>query len=126
MAEGLVNHFLAGQWEARSAGTEPTGYVHPLAIEAMRELNIDIFDQTSKLVDEFRGLDFDAVITVCDQAAKNCPVWLGKGRVKHFGFPDPAAERGSEVEQIAAFRDVRDGLRKAIFEYLTQITAGEQ
>jgi arsenate reductase len=118
MAEGLVNHFLADSWEAFSAGTHPSGYVHPLAIRAMAELDIDLSTHRSKSTDEFREVDFDRVITVCDQAARNCPAWLGKGIVKHIGFPDPAAAQGSEEERLAAFRQVRDGLRDQVFQYL--------
>lgn len=118
MAEGMVNHLWGDRWEAFSAGTEPTGYVHPLAVEAMAELGIDIGAQQSKSVEEFRGVEFDLVITVCDSAAQNCPVWLGKGRRGHMGFPDPAAVDGSKAQQLAAFRRVRDGLRHALHEHL--------
>jgi arsenate reductase len=123
MAEGLVTHFLGDEWEASSAGTAPSGYVHPLAVKVMSELGADISTQESKSVDVFRGTDFDAVITVCDNAAKNCPVWLGGGRVKHIGFPDPAAVTGSESEQLTAFREARDGLRKQVFDYLGNMDA---
>ena len=118
MAEGLVNHFLADTWEAVSAGTKPSGYVHPLAFRAMAELGIDISAARSKSTDEFCDADLDVVITVCADAAKNCPVWLGEGRVKHIGFPDPAAATGSEAERLAVFRQVRDGIRGRVFEYL--------
>jgi len=121
MAEGLVNHFLGDRWEAYSAGTAPTGHVHPLAIQAMAELGIDISRQRSKSVDEFRDTDFDLVITVCDQAAQNCPLWLGPGQVKHMGFPDPAAATGSEAERLEVFRQVRDGLRQEVSHYLKEI-----
>jgi arsenate reductase len=121
MAEGLVNHFLGDRWEACSAGTRPAGYVHPLAVQAMAEIGIDISGQRSKSTDEFRDVPFDAVFTVCDNAAQNCPVWLGRRRVLHFGFPDPAAAKGSEVEQLAVFRQVRDDIRQAIFDTLTQL-----
>ena len=120
MAEGLVNHFLGDTWHAYSAGTSPAGYVHPLAIEAMAELGIDISAQRSKSAGEFREMDLDRVITVCDQAAKNCPAWLGKGRVQHIGFPDPAAAEGSRPEQLEVFRQVRDGLREQVLAYLQQ------
>jgi arsenate reductase len=120
MAEGLVNHFLSESWHASSAGTRPSGYVHPLAVQAMAELGIDISAQRSKSVDEFRDVAFDRVITVCDHAAKNCPAWLGKGRVKHLGFPDPAAADGDESERLEVFRQVRDGLRRQVFDYLAQ------
>ncbi len=121
MAEGLVNHFLGAEWEAFSAGTAPTGYVHPFAVWAMAELGIDISEQQSKSVDIFRGMDFDVVVTVCDHAAQNCPLWLGRGQVIHMGFPDPAAVEGSEVEQLEAFRRVRDGLRQRVFELLQSL-----
>jgi len=118
MAEGLVNHFLGATWEAFSAGTNPAGYVHPLAIRAMAELGIDISVQRSKSTEEFRNVEFDRVITVCDHAAQNCPAWLGKGVVKHIGFPDPAAAEGSEEERLTFFRQVRDGLREEVLAYL--------
>ena len=118
MAEGLVKHFLGDRWEAFSAGTAPSGYVHPLAVQAMVDLGIDISVQRSKSTDEFRDADFDVVITVCDHAARNCPIWLGAGRRKHLGFPDPAAATGSEQERLATFRRVRDGLKQEVFAYL--------
>jgi arsenate reductase len=121
MAEGLVNYLLGDGWEAFSAGTKPAGYVHPLAVRAMAEWGIDISKQHSKSIDEFRDETFDAVITVCDGAARNCPVWLGEGRRKHIGFPDPAAATGSEDEQLEAFRRARDGLRNEVFAHLEQI-----
>ena len=121
MAEGLVNHLLADRWEAHSAGTAPSGYVHPLAVKALAELGIDAASQRSKSTDEFRGVDFDVVITVCDHAAQNCPVWLGKGHRKHLGFPDPAAAGGSEEEQLEIFCCVRDGLEQEEFVHLGNI-----
>jgi arsenate reductase len=87
----------------------------------MAELGIDISDHTSKSADEFRDADLDLVITVCDQAAKNCPAWLGKGRVVHLGFPDPAAATGSEAERLAVFRQVRDDIRERVVGRLDQI-----
>ena len=118
MAEGLVNHFRGDQWQAVSAGTSPSGYVHPLSIRAVAELGIDISGNRSKSADEFRDTELDLVITVCDGAAKNCPVWLGQGRVVHIPFPDPAAATGSEDEQFVVFTQVRDGIRARVFEYL--------
>ncbi len=118
MSQGLVDHFLGDEWEAFSAGTEPSGYVHPLAIKVMDELDIDILNQRSKSVDEFRDVAFDVVITVCDEAAEHCPLWLGEGRVKHIGFPDPAAATGDESTRLEVFRQVRDGLRERVLHYL--------
>jgi arsenate reductase len=118
MAEGLVNSFLEETWEARSAGTDPAGYVHPLAVQAMAELGIDISGRRSKPVDEFRGAAFDLVVTVCDDAAEACPMWLGQGRVAHISFPDPARATGTLDERLAAFRRVRDDLRTQILGFL--------
>jgi arsenate reductase len=118
MAEGLVDHYLGDEWRAYSAGTDPAGYVHPLAVRVMAELGIDISQQRSKSVEAFRGGEFERVVTVCDDAAENCPVWLGQGHRVHLGFPDPARATGSEEERLAVFRQVRDGLRRALFELL--------
>ncbi|MCB8983092.1 MAG: arsenate reductase ArsC [Ardenticatenaceae bacterium] len=118
MAEGLTNHFLGDSWEAVSAGTQPSGYVHPLAIAALAELGIDISSHTSKTADEFRQTPLDLVITVCDDAAENCPLWLGQGRVTHISFPDPAKATGTEEEKTAVFRQVRDDIRAQVLPYL--------
>jgi arsenate reductase len=126
MAEGLVNHFLGDRWEAHSAGTQPAGAVHPLAVRAMEDLGIDISTQRSKSTDEFRDAEFDLVITVCDDAARNCPVWLGDGKRTHVGFPDPAAATGSELEQLEVFRQVRDGLHQKVFATLERLGSGSE
>src|SRR5512142_3396432 len=89
MAEAIVNARLGDRWQAVSAGTKPTGYVHPKAIEALREIGIE-HEGRSKSVEEFKDAELDAVITVCDSAAEECPVWLGKGKRMHHDFPDPA------------------------------------
>ena len=123
IAEGLVNHFLGEHWEAFSAGTKPAGPVHPLAVRAMAESGINISAQCSKSVGEFRDAEFDVIVTVCDNAARNCPVWLGKGKRTHLGFPDPAAATGSENERMEMFRQVRDGLRQEVFAYLERAEA---
>ncbi len=122
MAEGLVNRFLGETWEAYSAGVDPAGYVHSLAIQAMGELGIDITGQRSKPVDKFRGAAFDLVVTVCDDAAENCPMWLGQGRVVHVSFSDPARATGSRDERLAAFRRVRDDMRGRVFDLLKNET----
>lgn len=126
MSEGLINHLLGDQWTAYSAGTQPSGYVHPQAIAVMQELGIDISAQTSKSVAEFRHAKFDLVITVCDNAAKNCPTWLGDGEVKHIGFPDPAAVEGTEEEQRAAFRVIRDAIRRRVVSFVDNWQPGEE
>ena len=120
MAEGLINHFAGDTWLAYSAGTAPAGYVHPLAVRVMAELGIDITCGVSKSVEQFRDLAPDLVITVCDDAANNCPVWLGRGATVHIGFPDPARATGSETERLGIFRHVRDEIRRRLLEYLAQ------
>ncbi len=123
MAEGLVNHFLGDSWRAVSAGTQPAGYVHPLAVRALAELGIDISAQRSKSAEELRALPLDLVITVCDDAAENCPLWLGQGRVLHISFPDPARATGSEEERLAVFRRVRDAIREQVLPVLEAAAA---
>lgn len=117
MAEAIVNHFLPGQWLAYSAGTRPAGFVHPLALQALAEIGIS-HQGVSKSTEVYRGQDFDVVITVCDDAAENCPVWLGKGKRVHIGFPDPAAAKGSDDEELMLFRQVRDDIRLRILNHL--------
>jgi len=109
MAEAIVNARYGDQWDAVSAGTKPAGYVHPYAIKALQEIGIE-HKGTSKSIDQFRGIDFDLVVTVCDDAAENCPVWLGKGKRKHVGFPDPAKAQGTEDELLGVFRTIRDDM----------------
>jgi len=119
MAEGLINHDLAGKFEAFSAGTEPS-FVNPLAIVVMKELGIDISRQRSKGLDEFDNQKFDYVITLCSQADEACPVFFGGTKKIHMGFMDPTATIGGEPKQIAAFRRVRDQIRKQIVEFLSK------
>jgi arsenate reductase len=116
MAEGLINARLADRFVAFSAGTQPTGCVHPQAIAALREIGIDISGHRSKSAGEFRQEVFDVVITVCADAAENCPVWLGQGQRVHIGFPDPAA--APPAEQPRQFRAVRDAIQEQILSYL--------
>lgn len=113
MAEAIVNHRLGERWAAQSAGTDPSGYVHPLAIKALAEIGIEHTGR-SKSVDELRKQGFDLVIAVCDDAAENCPLWL-EGRHKlHIGFRDPAQAEGSETKQLDVFRSVRDEIAAQI------------
>ena len=125
MAEAIVNAHLGERWEAFSAGSHPAGYVHPLAVKALSEIGID-HQGRSKSIDEFRHLPFDVVVTLCDQADAECPVWLGKGRRLHTPFPDPAKVTGSEAKKMAAFRAVREAIAKEITELLARLeTRGE-
>ena len=123
IAEGLVNAILSDKWDAFSAGTEPAGYVHPLAIQVLAELDIDISGHESKSVAEFRDADLDLVITVCDGAAENCPLWLGAGRVVHISFPDPARATGTEAERLMIFRRARNDIRRQILGFLISDSA---
>ena len=113
MAEAVVNACLDGHWLAVSAGTIPAGYVHPKAIAVLKEIGID-HSGKSKLADDFRDWDFDLVVTVCDSAAAECPVWLGIGRRVNHSFPDPAEAAGTEEEIMDAFRQARDNIVKQI------------
>ena len=117
MAEGLLRHLAADRFEAYSAGTEATR-VRPLAIRAMAELGLDISAQTSKTLERYLGEPFDAVITVCDQANEACPVFFGAKERLHWSFPDPAQATGTEEEQLAVYRSVRDAIRSRIEQEL--------
>ncbi len=112
MAEAIVNAHLGKHWEAVSAGTKPAGYTHPKAIAALAEIGIQ-HQGRSKLADEFRATDFDLVVTVCDSAAEDCPLWLGKGRKVHHSFFDPA-----KTDDMDDFRRVRDEIAEVIPEIL--------
>ena len=118
MAEAIVNANLGDQWEAFSAGSRPAGFVHPLALKALSEVGIDHHGR-SKSIDEYRGQSFDVVVTLCDQADEECPIWLGKGRISHRPFPDPADVTGDNGEKLAAFRKVRDEIADEIASLLT-------
>ncbi len=113
MAEAIVNAKLGEMWQAFSAGTQPAGYVHPNAIKALHEIGIE-HHGSSKSTDQFREIGFDLVVTVCDDAAENCPVWLGKGKRVHLGFPDPAKAEGTEEEVLKVFRSVRDDIFRRV------------
>ena len=113
LAEAIVNARLGDSWEAVSAGTVPAGYVHPKALAVLAEIGIQ-HSGRSKSVEEFRGQDFDLVVTVCDSAAEECPIWLGKGKKVHHSFPDPAKAQGSDEQVMAAFRAVRDDIAREI------------
>lgn len=117
MAEGLLRHLGGERFEAFSAGTEAT-HVRHLAIKAMAELGIDISGQTSKTLQRYLHEPFDEVITVCDTAAETCPVFPGAAHRRHWSFPDPSKATGSEDEQLAVYRRVRDEIRTRIEQEL--------
>jgi len=113
LAEAMVGHDLGDKWEASSAGTRPAGFVHPLVPVVLAEIGIR-HQGRSKSIEEFRRAEFDLVVTVCDSAAEECPVWLGKGKRLHIAFPDPAQSKGSEAEQLGVFRALRDDIRRRV------------
>jgi len=119
LAEAIINARMGDQWHAVSAGTKPSGYVHPKALAVLKEIGITHSGE-SKLADQFRDWDFDVVVTVCDSAAEECPVWLGQGRRVHKSFPDPAEATGSEDEILKIFRLVRDEIEAEIPQILNQ------
>jgi arsenate reductase len=118
MAEALWRQIAKGSWESFSAGSRPSGYVHPKAIEAMRESGVDISAYRSKPVSEFDGQPFDLVVTVCDNAREACPFFPGAKETLHWPFFDPAEATGSQDEQMAVFRRVRDEISATISSYL--------
>jgi arsenate reductase len=120
MAEGLLRAFGNDAFEVFSAGTEATR-VRPEAIAVMRELGIDISDQTSKTLERFVGEPFDEVITVCDQANETCPIFPRARHQRHWSIDDPSQIQGSEEERLAAFRKARDELRQRIETELLNI-----
>jgi arsenate reductase len=114
MAEAIVNARLGDKWDAVSAGTRPAGFVHPMALEVLREIGIN-HSGASKSVDSFYETGFDLVVTVCDSAAEECPAWLGKGKKAHHSFPDPA-----KTGDINDFRSVRDTIAQEIPQILNK------
>lgn len=121
MAEALVNNFLGDRWSAFSAGTQPAAAIHPLAVEVMAELGIDISDRQPKAVSHFEDDHVDLVVTLCDAAAQDCPLWLGPGKVRYMSFPDPAQASGNEEKQLDVFRQVSDTIRDRVFSRLEAI-----
>ncbi|MBS1982947.1 MAG: arsenate reductase ArsC [Bdellovibrionales bacterium] len=122
MTEGFLKS-LDPNLEVFSAGTNPSPRVNPFAIKAMKEIGIDISGGKPKNVRQFLGQPFDYVVTVCDDADKNCPNFTGKvGKRRHIGFPDPAKATGTDDEKMAIFRKVRDDIRSKFKEfYATEI-----
>jgi arsenate reductase len=110
MAEGLLRRGAGDRFEVVSAGVEPS-QVRWEAVEAMREIGIDISGHRSKSVDEFAGQEFDYVITVCDDANERCPIFPGSTKRIHWSFDDPAAAEGDNDSKLAVFRRVRDEIR---------------
>jgi arsenate reductase len=120
MAEGLLRYFGNGKFEVYSAGTNPS-FVHPLAIEAMNEIGIDISWHRSKSVMEFIGQSFDYVITVCDKAKESCPTFPGDVKRIHWSFEDPAEASGPKEERMRVFRKVRDQIKEHILSFINEV-----
>ena len=117
MAEGLLKAAAGDYFEAASAGSKPAGFVHPLAIQVMAEIGIDISEQRSKSVFEFLNKHVETIITVCGNADQACPPFPGHLRRYHWPFDDPAKAEGSPAEQLQTFREVRDRMRAAFEAY---------
>jgi arsenate reductase (thioredoxin) len=113
MAEGILRHLGGERFEVHSAGTGAT-HVRPLAIRAMDEIGIDISGQESKTLERYLEESFDYVITVCDDANEACPFFPGAANRLHWSFEDPSRARGSEEEQLAVFRSVRDRIKDRV------------
>ncbi|MBP8638753.1 MAG: arsenate reductase ArsC [Dictyoglomi bacterium] len=114
MAEGLLKTLYGGYYESHSAGLEVTE-VNPYAIRVMKEIGIDISKQRSKTINEFKGITFDYVVTVCDNAKERCPFFPGK-KILHKSFIDPTEFKGEGEEKLKIFREVRDQIREWIIE----------
>lgn len=105
LAEHILRARSRGRFEVFSAGSHPAGAVNPFALEVLEEHHIDTSAARSKSWDEFRGIAFDFVITVCDKAKESCPVWPGQPIIAHWGSPDPAATEGDDAAKRKVFRD---------------------
>ena len=123
MAEGLWNQLGRGEWQAVSAGSNPAGYVHPLAVDVMHDVGVNLDDAVSKHVDQFEGEPFDLVVTVCDNARESCPVFPAAQQTLHWPFEDPAHFNGDDTERRAGFARVRDEIAAKIGGYLQQTAA---
>jgi arsenate reductase len=118
IAEGILRHAADDIIDVQSAGSKPAGYVHPKAIAVMHEIGIDISGHRSKHLDEFLGQNkIETVITVCGSADQVCPMFPGQVNRYHWGFDDPARAEGTDAEQLAVFRRVRDEIQRVFEAY---------
>lgn len=120
MAEGWLKHFSKGKLEVYSAGIETHG-VNPRAAQVMQEAGISIADHSSDIMDKYLDINFDIILTVCDNAKDNCPVFPGEGKRIHHSFPDPAGAVGNEEEILKEFRRVRDLIKEYCQELVIKI-----
>jgi arsenate reductase len=123
MAEGWLRHLAGDRFEVHSAGTEATR-VRPLAVRAMAEAGVDIAGHASKTLERYLGQPWDYVITVCDDANDACPLFPGGRRRLHWPFPDPSRATGTEEEQLAVYRRVRDAIRARIEAMIAGASGG--
>ena len=117
LAEGILRAAVGGGFRVASAGSKPAGYVHPLAITAMKEIGIDISAHHSKRLNEFLHEPVETVITVCGNADQACPMFPGQLNRHHWGFDDPAHAVGTDEEKLAVFCRVRDEIRRVFEAY---------
>lgn len=117
LAEGILKRALGDGFRVESAGSKPAGYVHPLAVKALDEIGIDIGAHESKPMERFLDDEVETVITVCGNADQACPVFPGQMNRHHWPFDDPARAAGTEEEQFAVFRRVRDEIRRVFEAY---------
>ncbi len=117
MAEGILRHAAGDLFEIHSAGSNPAGYVHPKAIEALREIGIDISGHESRHLDSFLDAGIDTVITVCDNANESCPAFPGQVNRHHWSFEDPPKAAREGESEMDAFRRIRDEIRKVFEAY---------
>ena len=117
LAEGLLRAAAGDLFEVASAGSKPAGYVHPLAIEVMKEIGVDISGHRSKHLNEFLDQNVETVITVCGNADQVCPIFPGQVNRHHWPFDDPAHATGTEEEKLAVFRRVRNEIRRTFTAY---------
>ena len=125
MAEGILRRAAGEQLDVHSAGSNPSGYVHPLAIKAMAEIDIDISSHLSKHMNEYLERNVHTVVTVCGNADQACPMFPGQAHRYHWGFDDPAHAEGTEEEQMNVFRRVRDEIKIVFEAYAAGWKAGQ-
>ena len=117
LAEGILRAALGDRIRVASAGSKPAGYVHPLSIQVMKEIGLDISRHHSKHLDDFKHEAVETVITVCGNADQACPMFPGQVNRHHWGFDDPAHAAGTDAEKVAVFRRVRDEIRRVFEAY---------
>lgn len=126
MAEGILRAAAGELIEVHSAGSKPAGYVHPKAIQVLKEIGIDISAHTSKHMNEFLDRKITTVITVCGNADQACPMYPGQVNRHHWGFEDPAHAKGTEEEILAEFRRVRDQIALVFNAYAAGLREGRK